>query len=372
MNLASLALRNLRRRPGRTIVLVFSVGLAVATALTLIAVSASIEGSVREGVDERGADATVSQRDSSDAISGVIPDTMEARLLAVKGVKGAAGELVMFAPVERGQQMLVMGWSPNSFFWPRVPLHEGRLPRADETQVALIGAGAAERLKKKVGDRLNVFDEDFEIVGITRYASAFNRALIILPLKGLQEVGFRQGQVTIFHLDLDPQGGAQDFERIKSEIEKLGRMEVTPTGQLLQHDRNLDVQRAISQVISIIALIMGALSVFSALLTAIQERAREFGIMMAIGWSKARIMASIVIEGGAVGFLGVVVGVPLAFLASMSFTSLPTIGPYLSFQPSVALILPSVLLTMLLCVLGSIYPAWRATAHAPAEALRRA
>lgn len=370
MNLGSLALRNLRRRPTRSLILVLSVALAVATALTLIAVSASIENSVRQGVDERGADVTVSQRDSSDALSGNIPDTMEARLWAVKGVARVAGELAMFAPVERSQQMLVLGWTPNSFFWKQMPLSEGRVPQAGETQVAVIGEGAARRLNKKVGDEINVFDEPFKVIGIAKYASKFNRALVILPLRGLQDVGFRPGQVTIFHVELG-RTPKPEFERVRLEIEQLGRLDATPTDQLLRSDRNLDVQRAISQVISIIALTMGALSVFSALLTAIQERAREFGIMMAIGWSKLRIMGSIVTEGAVVGFLGVIVGVPFAFAASLTFSALPTIGPYISFQPSFGLILPSALLTIMLCGLGSLYPAWRATAHAPADALRR-
>ena len=191
MNLATLALRNLRRRPGRSSILVLSVGLAVATALTLVSLSTSIENSVRDAVDERGADATVSQRAASDVLSGIIPDNLAARLLSVSGVTGVAGELAMFAPVERDQQMLVLGWSADSFFWKRLPLREGRRPNDGETRVALLGPGAAERLNKRVGDEINVLDEKFRIVGITGHASVFNRGIVIVPLRDLQEIGFR-------------------------------------------------------------------------------------------------------------------------------------------------------------------------------------
>jgi putative ABC transport system permease protein len=371
MNLATLALRNLRRRPGRTAVLVLSVGLAVATALALVALSAGIENSVSKAVDERGADATVSQRETSDVLSGFVPDSLEARLRAVADVIGVAGELAMFAPVERNQQMLILGWSEASFFWPRMPLRDGRRPQPAEGRVALLGPGAAERLNKRVGDVINVFDEAFRVIGITDYASVFNRGLIIVPLRDLQEVGFRQNQVTMFHLEFRRNAPAGKFDRIKSQIEQFGRVLVTPTDQLLRHDRNLAVQKAISRAVSIIALVMGSLSVFSALLTAIQERAREIGIMMAIGWSNRRIMISIVIEGFLVGLIGAIIGIPMGFAASQTLSGLPTIGAYFSFQPTSDMILPSFGFTTLLCILGSIYPAWRATLHAPAEALRR-
>ena len=74
MNLVTLAIRNLRRRVLRSAIVAFSVGLAVASALSLVALSASIESSSHESVDERGADLTVMQRDAPDFFSGFIPE----------------------------------------------------------------------------------------------------------------------------------------------------------------------------------------------------------------------------------------------------------------------------------------------------------
>ena len=66
-----------------------------------------------------------------------------------------------------------------------------------------------------------------------------------------------------------------------------------------------------SLAISIIALTTAGLSVLNVLLMAVQERTRETGIMMAIGWSDRRIMATIVLEGIITGIAGCAVGVPL-------------------------------------------------------------
>ena len=148
-------------------------------------------------------------------------------------------------------------------------------------------------------------------------------------------MSFRADQVTVFHIVLEPGIGSDGIAAVKKKIEALGPLSVDPTDQLLAGDRNLQVLRAVSQAISLIALVTAGLSVLNVLLMAVQERTRETGIMMAIGWSDRRIMAAIVLEGVIVGLAGCIVGVPLGFLACSFFDLLPTIGSYLTF-PAVA------------------------------------
>jgi len=92
------------------------------------------------------------------------------------------------------------------------------------------------------------------------------------------------------------------------------------------------------------------------------------GIFAAIGWSNARIMMSIVIEGILMCVSGCVLGVLLSLLAAFAFPRIPAIGNLISFKPSVALIAPVVVAAFVLCVLGALLPAWRAVRMVPAEA----
>jgi len=372
VNLVTLAFRNLRRRTVRSTIVAFSVGLAVASALTLVALSDSIEASVHQSVDERGADLTVMQRDASDIFSGFIPEGLEGRLAAVPGVAGVAGEMIGYAPIDHSQQRLVLGWSADSFFWRQMPIKDGRLPANGERKIAVLGAGAADALNKKVGDSLDILDEKFQVVAIAGYVSALNRSVIIVPLHDLQELLFKSDQVTMFHLKLADKVTPQDVTRIGTDVAALGSLEVAPTDGTLSHDRNLAILKAISRAISMIAVTMAGLSVLSALLMAVQERTREIGVMMAIGWDKRHTMASIVIEGVLIGIAGCLIGVVLGYIASFSFSSLPAIGDLLNFRPTVSTILPTILAALVLCALGSLYPAWRAVSLAPAEAIRAA
>ena len=246
------------------------------------------------------------------------------------------------------------------------------MPDKGERHVALIGESVAKALGKRSGDELTIFDQTVKIIGVTGYQAAVNRGVIVLRLSDLQEMSFRADQVTVFHVVLDPGIGSDGIAAVVKEIEALGPLSVAPTDQLLARDRNLEVLKAVSQAISLIALVTAGLSVLNVLLMAVQERTRETGIMMAIGWSDRRIMAAIVLEGMIVGLAGCVVGVPLGFVACSFFNLLPTIGAYLTFSPPLDAIAPSVAGALLLSALGSLYPAWRAVSMTPADALRRA
>jgi putative ABC transport system permease protein len=195
--------------------------------------------------------------------------------------------------------------------------------------------------------------------------------MIYMPLLELQDIAFRQKQVTMFEIKLQTAVTTAEIEAMKAEIGQMNSLSATPTDQLLQHDRNLLVMKAISRSVSSIALTMGALTVLNALLMAVQERTREIGIMNAIGWSRARTMMSIVLEGVLIGLAGCFVGVPLSYGISLLFEYLPTIGDILSFHPNVSMMLPTVLASIVLCATGSLYPAWRAASMNPTEALRR-
>ena len=355
----------------RSVIVTVSVGLAVASALSLVALAGSIEHGVSEGVDERGADLTVLQRKASDMFSGFISEETRDKLSKMRGIEGVAGELIMFAPIDRDQQKLVAGWAPDSFLLKRMPMNSGGIPQLDETRTAILGNGAAETLHKRVGDYLDILDERFRIIGIANYQSAINRSMIFVPLRDLQEIAFRQGQVTLLDVKLSPSLTTAQIETVKTEIEQAGPLLVTPTDQLLRNDRNLSIMRAISRTVSIIALTMGTLGVMNVLLMAVQERTGEIGIMMAIGWTRNRIMISIIIEGVLIGFGGCFTGVAMAYGLSFLFTSAPIIGEIISFRPTPEMVLPTLVSSIVLCSIGSLYPAWRAASMNPTDALRR-
>jgi putative ABC transport system permease protein len=371
VTLVGLALRNLRRRPIRTCLSILGIALAVGSALALIALSHSIKDSTREGMDEMGDDLVVMQKGASDIFGGFLPEQTVERVAATPGVVRVAGELLMFAPSGE-RSMLTLGWPDGSYLWKKVPLREGAVPGPGERHVAVLGEAAAATLNKKVGDSFDLLGVGFRVIGIANYTTVVNRGLVLVPIVDLQEASYRPKQVTMVHVNVERVAGApQNLAKVRAAIEALGGVTAATANEVLNNDRNFAILNAVSLAISIIAVAVGALNVLNALIMATQERTREIGIFAAIGWSRRRIMTSIVVEGLLMCAIGCALGVLLSFFAAVLFPSVPAIGNLISFRPSVWLITPVLAAAAALCLLGSLFPAWRAVRMAPAEALRR-
>ncbi len=370
MNLVGLAVRNLRRRPVRSTLSIFSIALAIGCALALFAITRSIEDSTREGMEEIGDDAIVTQRGATDLFGGFLPQSLSDTVGGIPGVARVSGELLMFAPSEKNRHVLAVGWPQDSYLWKGVPLREGRTPLPVESHVAVLGDSAAEGLAKKLGDQIELFGEKFRVVGIAKYASVVNRGIVLVPLADMQEANYRQRQISMVHVNFDRNLSNADIARVRNAIEQIGRVTVSTATEVLQNDRNFSILKAVSLAVSLIALGMGVLNVLNSLLMATQERTREIGIVAAIGWTDTQIMASIVVEGLVMCALGCVLGLALSFSAALLFPLIPTIGNYLAFRPTPGLILPTVAVAFVLCLIGSLYPAWRAIRLPPAVALK--
>ena len=175
MNLVGYAIRNLQRRTIRTSLSIFSIGLAIGGALALIAISDSIEHSMRESMAEIGDDVMVTQRGAADVFGGFLPQPVADQIAVIPGVARVSGELVLFSPSERGRHVLSAGWPDNSYLWKDVPLREGRIPAPGERFVAVIGDTVAEALVKSVGDTIELHGEKFRVIGVSKFTSVVNR-----------------------------------------------------------------------------------------------------------------------------------------------------------------------------------------------------
>ena len=371
MNHVSLAFRNLTRRPVRSVLTILGVALAVGSFITLYGLSRSVDENVGRMLDERGIHLSIARRGTADLFGSTIPLSLASKIAAVPDVTAVAGELIALAETNENAQVLAVGWAEGSFLWTSLPLFAGRIPRAGERGIALIGSDIASALGKRIGDRLELLGVSFEIIGITNYRSIITRNAAIVPLEDLQEAVFRPGAVTFLHLRIAHPGDAAAIDRISRTLEAMAEVRVSTNDSVMHNDQQAELLRAVSSAMAWVALSMGTLMVLNTLLMAVLERMREIGILSAIGWSKARIMGSLVIEGLILSAIGGVVGALFGMAGSHMLSSISTIGRYLTISPSFGLISASAIAAVLLGIIGSLYPAWLATRQDPATALDR-
>jgi putative ABC transport system permease protein len=243
------------------------------------------------------------------------------------------------------------------------------LPAPGEYEL-LVGDVLAESLGVSSGDEIKIFDQSFKISGITDYKTALNRGMAYTTLPLLQEQALREGQISMVLLRLDPAISAERRNETIRNISTRFNVTVSETQEVLSTSYNIKVLNAITLAISTVALAMGALTLLGTLLMSVQERIREIGMLAAIGWSAKKIVLLILTEGLIIGVFGCVGGLIAGLAASLLFGSIPAIGDFISFIPSVEDIALPLLLALPLCVAGSALPAMKAVRLAPAVALR--
>jgi ABC-type lipoprotein export system ATPase subunit len=112
-------------------------------------------------------------------------------------------------------------------------------------------------------------------------------------------------------------------------------------------------------------LIVGGIGVMNIMLVAVTERTREIGLRKALGARRARVLMQFVIEAVLLCSAGGVIGVLLAFGATL-------LGRFLEFPADVPMwaVVLGLGVSSGIGLLAGIYPAWRASRLDPAVALR--
>ena len=139
-------------------------------------------------------------------------------------------------------------------------------------------------------------------------------------------------------------------------------------------------------IILFLIVLVGAFGLVSSMVMTVTEKQSDIAILRTLGASPASIMSIFMIQGAIVGVVGVAVGVGLGLgLAYNLDVIVPAIESALGIQflpkeiyfisslpsdPRMSDIVPISIFSLVLSLLATIYPSWRAAKTKPAEALR--
>ncbi len=151
----------------------------------------------------------------------------------------------------------------------------------------------------------------------------------------------------------------KDWRERKGELFQAVRMEKNMMGLLLS-----------------LIVAVAAFNIITSLGLLVMEKQGEVAILQTQGLTRRQIMAVFMVQGGGAGVVGALVGAILGMvLASQLNTLIPMLGLLidggsLPVQIQPLQVIAIALVAMLLALLSTLYPSWRAAATHPAEALR--
>jgi putative ABC transport system permease protein len=228
--------------------------------------------------------------------------------------------------------------------------------------------------------------QDFDVVGIFKFGSVGNLAgatMAAFDIPTAQTVMNREGQFDVIRVAGDD-GVSQTELRaaVRSALRDVpgaDNLQVL-TGEQLAKDTSDEIRDNLSffntflLIFAIIALFVGAFIIYNTFSIIVAQRARELGLLRALGASGRQVTGSVAAEAFVVGLLSSVIGLGLGILVAIGLQGLmraigfglPTSSPVIETRT----IIVSLLVGTIITFVSAIAPARRAARVSPMAALR--
>ena len=156
-------------------------------------------------------------------------------------------------------------------------------------------------------------------------------------------------------------------DEIESRYENLSTLTSEEMASML--DNVIGILDAASLAISGLAILVGGIGVINTMVMTVYERTKEIGVLKSIGWKSKKILLMILGETLVLTTLSGIVGSIFGILiAEVGVRLIGTEGFSLVYTPKTFILAFGI--TIIVGMIGGVYPAYKASKLAPTEALR--
>ena len=391
-DLVTEAFAGLFGRPLRMALTVLGTVIGLAALVATLGLSRTAGNQIIGRFDELNAtEITVLANPDPDADPGpTIPWDAPQRLSRLNGVVAAGtlseidvgDDLVSASPMRDPRRrtdfkLAVEAASPELFTAVRAKLHSGRLPDRGHEQrrdhVAVLGLNAAKQLgitRLDGSTAIRIGDQVLSVIGILNEVARKHTLLsaVIIPEGAARSIYALQAPQSVV-VETDVGATSLLARQIplalrpdKPDILKISSPQ--PPQQLRAGvSRDLNV---LFLMLGGVSLLVGAIGIANVTLVSVMERVGEIGLRRALGASRRHIAGQFLMESVTMGVLGGVLGASIGMLVVVAVAAYQSWTPVI--DPFVPLLAP--VIGGVTGLLAGLYPALRAAALQPVEALR--
>ncbi len=277
----------------------------------------------------------------------------------------------------------------------------GDLSKFTGTDVVMIGDHLAASLGIGLGGEITLISpqstttmigqvpriKSYEVVGIFKFGQyEYDNSYVFMPLEAAQ-LYFKlpQGASSVEVVLDDPDRLGAAISAIQARIGAGYR--VVSWEQLYSDFFGVvTVERNVMFLILTLVIVVAAFNVISGQIMLVKDKGRDIAILRTMGATRAMIMRIFLLSGASIGFVGTAAGLVLGLLVSLNIESIrqflqfmlqmklfPEEFYYLSRLPATVEpgdVVAVVVMSLVLSLLATLYPSWRAARLDPVEALR--
>lgn len=384
MNILTIPLRNTWRKPTRTFLLLLVFTLGVMSIVALYQVSLVIGTSMEKKLLTYGANILVSPGQEKlsvsyggfhlgDMLYDVQPLSEEMTVAAVRSIgmqdriSAVAPKLVAMAKVNDTPVAVVgVRWDEELLiksYWAT----SGAFPAARDEIV--IGHTAARNLGLAEGDSVSLLDHPFRISAVLFPTGGDDDNVILADLGQLQAVTGQPDQVSF--LEVAALCSGCPIDDIVAQIRgNLPGMEIKALSNVVsQRMASIHFVQQLVLSISLVILVTAATMVGLSMLSAVNERKKDIGLLRSLGYSKGRVFFIFCLEAGIIGIASGILGYFSGFAASFKALSLLAMAEGASPVFDLQHLLLTCGVIGVVTVVAAAYPAWKGASIEPSQAL---
>jgi lipoprotein-releasing system permease protein len=333
----------------RTLAAVIGLSIGIALLIILNALSMAYRSAARVPLQEIGADLTVQRsgnvpRDLTGAVfpcsAVTIRDQDVKRIEALPGVRGV-GKAVILWVFDPKRAWIVLGIEEKDPVGPsilRSSVIEGRFLKEGKPE-ALVEVSYARQYGIKVGDTISVAKRYYPVVGLVDasriskiavanvYVSLSQAQSLAASSAQVQAVSpFKPDDVNLVFIKADEEKIPELSSALRTMMGKDATIG-TPESFLKLLGSLFAISDRFTLAASMIAILIAVLIAFKTMAGNITERAREIGVLKAVGWINrnvvTQILAESVVECFIAGILGLVIAIVAAYGLSFMKVHIP-------------------------------------------------
>ena len=282
--------------------------------------------------------------------------------------------ILIYGLTESGQNLLKPG-----------VVYGNLLSDADmNSRVIVLGIDAVEKLfgedVNPVGESIRIGDARYKIIGVTKndgalFGSFFNSSGVV-PLQLLSDE--IRGDDDLAEIDVSVKTTDymnQTMEEVETVLRDYRNIDdgEESTFNMTSFTESLETVNTITSLlttliagISSISLVVGGVGVMNIMLVSVTERTKEIGLLKSIGAKDTDILNQFLIEAIVMSLIGGIIGIVLGILGALGVSAIVGIP----FVLSIPWIIIAVVASTLVGIAFGLYPARRAAALSPIDALR--
>lgn len=383
------------------------IAIGVLVLITVLSVMNGFESAMRERILGMLAHVTVSENDAMvDQWQPMLEDVK--RFQHVKAAAPFIEKPVMLNHGDEARGVMLQGVLPEyesqvADVFKHIKKGDPDTLKAGSHHI-MIGSKLAEDLKVDIGDKVTLISpsgdalETGELPSLERFTIGaifridmqnYDSAFVYIHQADAQEIFKMDSSVTGIRLKLD-----DVYQAPNLDTEIMARMGLNYpdlwvnnwTRQNENFFKAIQMQKSVMFIILLLIVAVAAFNLVSTLVMVVTDKESDIAILRTLGMSPAKIMQVFMVQGTLIGIIGTAIGVGLGILLAMN---LGTIVGWLEVvfdthfisgdvyfiselesrvNPRDVILITSA--SIILSLIATIYPAWRASKVQPAEALR--